>query len=194
MTGSPASRNPSGAAPQRKTALRKKKSAQKADPGRKARGLLAIGVSLPDVAAPALRKRGFAQAKLITDWPSIVGEALSRETLPQKLAFPRGSKTDAILHLRVASGFAVELQHIAPQIVDRINGFFGYSAVRDLRYVQGPIPPVPRPRRVQAPRLSDIEEAKLVQATGEIDDPALRDALKRLGRAVAAVRDSKPHP
>ena len=96
---------------------------------RKARGLLTVGTSLPHLAAPALRKRGFAQAKLITDWPAIVGEELARETVPQKLAFPRGSKTDAVLHLRVASGFALELQHIAPQIIDRINNEARHGAL-----------------------------------------------------------------
>ena len=50
---------------------------------RKARGLLTVGTSLPHLAAPALRKRGFAQAKLITDWPAIVGDAMARDTLPQ---------------------------------------------------------------------------------------------------------------
>lgn len=159
------------------------------DPSRrKERGLLTVGTSLPHIAAPALRKRGFAQAKLITDWPAIVGDVLARETVPQKLVFPRGSKSDAVLHLRVASGFALELQHIAPQIIDRINGFFGYRAVADLRYAQGPIPPQRRPRRVTPPRLSDIDEAKLQRALGDIDDSGLQDALLRLGRAVRTGR------
>ena len=155
---------------------------------RKARGLLTVGTSLPHLAAPALRKRGFAQAKLITDWPAIVGEELARETVPQKLAFPRSSKTDAVLHLRVASGFALELQHIAPQIIDRINGFFGYRAVADLRYTQGPIPAQSRPRRVTPPRLNDIDEAQLQRSVGDMGDAGLRDALLRLGRAVRVGR------
>lgn len=165
------------------------------DPSRrKERGLLSVSTSLPHIAAPALRKRGFAQAKLITDWPAIVGEVLARETVPQKLVFPRGSKSDAVLHLRVASGFALELQHIAPQIIDRINGFFGYRAVANLRYAQGPIPPQKRPRRVTPPRLSDIDEAKLQRAIGDIDDSGLQDALLRLGRAVRTGRDASEDP
>ncbi len=166
------------------------KSGRKEPSSRKARGLLAVAASLPDIAAPALRKRGFAQARLITDWPAIVGEMLARDTLPQKLVFPRGAKGDGILHLRVASGFALELQHLAPQILDRINGFFGYRAVADLRYVQGPIPPVRRPRRVAPRRLPERDEAVLDRATCAIEDPGLRDALKRLGRAVSTGRES----
>lgn len=172
-----------------------KKPARKRPPRdpsqRKARGLLTVGTSLPHLAAPALRKRGFAQAKLITDWPAIVGDALARETVPQKLVFPRGSKTDAVLHLRVASGYALELQHIAPQIIDRINGFFGYRAVADLRYSQGPIPPQRKSRRVSPPRLNDMDEAQLQRSIGDMEDEGLKEALLRLGRAVRTGR--RPH-
>jgi hypothetical protein len=161
------------------------------DPSRrKARGLLTVSTSLPGIAAPALRKRGFAQARLITEWPAIVGEMLARETVPQKLVFQRGSKTDAVLHLRVASGFALELQHIAPQIIDRINGFFGFRAVADLRYQQGPISPQRIPRRMTPPRLSDTDEAYLQDSLNDIDDPDLKQALVKLGRAVRTGRDA----
>lgn len=185
MSDSPAS------GPAKRRSAPGKKPANSDISRRSGHGFLAVGANLPTLAAPALRKRGFAQARLITEWPAIVGELLARETLPQKLSFPRGSKTDAILHLRVASGFAIELQHMAPQIVDRINAFFGYRAVADLRYVQGPIPPVRKPRRVQLPRLPEVDEARLQRDTDGIEDAALRDSLRRLGRAVGAGRESR---
>ena len=162
------------------------------DPSRrKERGLLAVGASLPTIAAPALRKRGFAQARLITDWPAIAGDLLARETVPQKLVFPRGAKGDGILHLRVSSGFALELQHIAPQLIERINGFFGYRAVADLRYQQGPVPPMCKPRRVGPKRLPETDEARLQRTLDAIEDPGLRDALADLGRAVGVGRKSE---
>ena len=155
------------------------------DPARrKERGLLAVGASLPTVAAPSLRKRGFAQGHLITEWPAIAGDLLARETVPQKLVFPRGSKGDGTLHLRVSSGFALELQHIAPQLIERINGFFGYRAVADLRFQQGPVPPKCKPRRIGPRRLADTDEARLQRTLDTIEDPGLRDALAGLGRAV----------
>jgi len=152
---------------------------------RKARGLLAVGTSLPKLAAPVLRRRGFAQARLITDWPAIVGDLMARETVPQKLVFPRGNRDGATLHLRVTTGFALELQHIEPQIIQRINGFFGYLAVAELRYMQGPIPPLKKPRKVSSPRLSDVAEARLQRNLEGIDDDDLRQSLAALGRAVS---------
>lgn len=167
----------------------KSKSAprRRATPGeRKSRGLLSVAASLPKIAAPALRRRGFAEARLITDWPAIVGEMLARETMPQKLVFPRGSRTDATLHLRVAPGFALELQHLAPQVVDRINAFFGFRAVAGLRYLQGPLPPRESPRRIPRPSVSDAESARLESGLTEIEDEGLRAALRSLGRSVGS--------
>lgn len=172
--------------------VKKPESRQPAhDPAqRKARGLLSVGTSLPRIASPALRKRGFAEARLITEWPGIVGEALARNTLPQKLAFARGSRSGGTLHLRVSSGFALELQHIAPQIVERINGFFGFPAVAELRYVQGPIPPQRRPRRIGPRRLPERDETRLQEAISGIEDPDLKESLERLGRAVRTGRSA----
>ncbi|MEE2662278.1 MAG: DciA family protein [Pseudomonadota bacterium] len=157
----------------------------KHDPSRrKERGLLAIGINLPKIAAPAMRKRGFTHARLVTDWPAIVGEKLGNQTAPQKIVFPRGSQNGALLYIRVAQGFALELQHIAPQVIDRINVFFGYRAVSDLRYLQAPIMPHKRRRRVMARYLSDLEEARLQHDLQKIKDPGLKGSFTTLGRAI----------
>lgn len=153
------------------------------------RGLFAVGASLPKIAGPALRKRGFIQAKLVTEWSAIVGDMLARETVPQKLLFPRGTRGDGVLHLRVNSGFAIELQHIAPQLIERINGFFGYRAIANLRLQQGPVMPLRKPRRIELKQLSETDEAKLQYKLQRIDDIGLRDALAGLGRAVLIDRD-----
>ena len=158
---------------------------------RKARGLLAVGVSLPKIAAPALRKRGFAQARLITDWPAIVGEKLANETMPQKLVFQRSNRGDGILHLRVSPAYALELQHIAPQVIERINAFFGYRAVADFRYQQGPVLPRRKPRQVEPNKLIDADENRLQRSLSGISDIRLRDALLGLGRAVGSSRKPK---
>lgn len=173
----------------RTQSVKKKKN----DPTRrKERGLLAIGINLPKIAAPAMRKRGFTQARLITDWPAIVGEKLAQETTPQKSVFPGRAKNGALLYIRVSQAFALELQHIAPQVIDRINLFFGYRAISDLRYFQAPIMPGKLRRRVKIQRLSDIEEARLRHDLEKIIDPGLKDTFATLGRAIRSrSRDDK---
>ena len=146
--------------------------------------LRALGAELPRIAAPVLGKRGFAEAQLIAEWPSIVGADLAEKIAPERLSFHQGERRDGTLHLRVASGLGPEVQHRTPQILERINGFFGYRAVARLALVQGPLlrPARQRPR---LPRpLAAGEREALDRRLAGIKDPALRDALRRLGAAV----------
>lgn len=141
----------------------------------------------PDVAAKALGKRGLAYGPLLTEWADIVGPHLAARAIPDKLAFPRGAKENAVLHIRAAAAFALEIQHLEPMIIDKINGYFGYAAVARLKLVPGaPLaiakkPPPPR-------RLTAEEENRLAVATSSIEDAELRAVLERFGRAVMGRR------
>jgi len=145
-----------------------------------------LGSAVAKIAAPVLGRRGFGEAQVILEWPSVVGETLARETLPVKLAFARGDRLDGTLHLRVAPGAALEIQHLEPLILERINGFFGYRAVARLAIRQGPLPrPAPSGPPKQRP-LAKSESAALEKKLEDIKDPELRAAMERLGRAVIA--------
>ena len=148
-------------------------------------GLRALAATLPAVTRRAVGRRGFAEGGLITAWPSIVGTAIAARCQPKKLAVARpGSGKDGALMVRVEPGFALELQHLAPQIIERINGHYGYAAIARLTLQQGPIAAQKRPRQPPAPPLSAAEEADLRRQLATIDDEALRGALERLGRAL----------
>ena len=143
-----------------------------------------LGSAVAKIAAPVLGRRGFGEAQIILEWPAVVGEALARDSLPVKLSFRGGDRLDGTLHLRVAPGAALEIQHREPVILERINGFFGYRAVGRLALRQGPLPQRP-PARPPAPRaLTPTETAALNRDVAAIRDPDLRAALERLGRAV----------
>ncbi len=150
---------------------------------RKARGLLAIRGHLPSIAEPAARKRGFTQVRIITEWPVIVGEMIAAGTIPEKLVF-RSGRANGILYLRVTSGLAVRIQHLSPQIMERVNTFFGYSVVRELRYKQGPIIPLRQKQAKPPRRLTSAEEERLDQLLEAVENPSLRDSLHRLGKAI----------
>jgi hypothetical protein len=149
---------------------------------RRGGGLRAAGTMLPKVAGPILGKRGLGAGRLIAEWAAIVGTELAAQAAPVKLAFPPGERTGGTLRLRVAPAAAVELQHRAPVIVERINAALGYAAVARLSFVQAPLP---QPKRAPAPRaLEPAEAAALERQLEAVEDPALREALGRLGRAV----------
>ncbi|MDX1580648.1 MAG: DUF721 domain-containing protein, partial [Alphaproteobacteria bacterium] len=75
---------------------------------------------------PAFRRQGFAQQDIVTRWAQIVGPALGETSLPEKLNFPPGKRRGGTLIVRVEGGMALELQHLAPQVIERVNSYFGY--------------------------------------------------------------------
>jgi hypothetical protein len=145
-----------------------------------------IGEISGKIVAKPLGKRGFAAATLAADWPAIVGPLLADQTLPTKVVFPRGERNQGVLHLRVASGaFALQLQHLEPQIVQRVNGHFGYAAVARLVLVQGPLPKRKPPRAPSSPQTAVVDPA-LVDKIAAVPDEDLRKSLENLGRRLAA--------
>ena len=151
---------------------------------KRSKGLRALAVSLPEVTKRAVGRRGFAEAGLIADWPSVVGDHLAKICQPRRLKFAnRTTRTGGTLTLKVESGHALALQHLEPQLIERINAYLGFAAVAQLRLQQGPLPgPVENsgpPRRA----LSEAETAALEVRVGDIEDEDLRQALMNLGKA-----------
>lgn len=152
-------------------------------PPRRSKSLRAVAVEADRVTGPIRKKRGLADAALISDWPDIIGAALAAECVPLRIA--RGPDgTGGTLHIRVSGALALELQHMQPQVIERINGYFGYQAIARIALKQGPIgarKPAAR-KRVTPP--SDEDAAVLAAQLDGIDDEDLRRALEALGRGV----------
>jgi|SoiMethySBSTD1v2_1073268.scaffolds.fasta_scaffold04265_18 hypothetical protein len=159
-------------------------------------GVKAVGSFVPRLTRKAFEKYGFSAATLITDWPTIVGRELAAYTAPERLKWPRGveqqpddadadskGRPGATLVLRVDGGRSLDIQHGARQLIERINAYFGYAAVRELRIVQAPVDagPILRPPPGPAAR-------PLTHEVASVADPSLRDALARLGASVRASR------
>jgi hypothetical protein len=148
----------------------------------------AVGGELSRIAGRALGKRGLGEAHLLAEWSAVVGEELAAETLPLKLSFPAGSRKNGVLKLRVSSAAALSVQHREPQILERINGFFGYGAVARLALAQGPMPEKPRSGPPARRALTPAEAATLADRVSQVSDPALKSALERLGAAILSQR------
>ena len=140
------------------------------------------GLLLPQAAAKAYRKHGFAESRLLTDWAAVVGDRMAQVCLPEKLA------RDGALTVRVSPAFALELQHLEPKILERIAGYFGHRAVTRLKLRQGIVEPAPPDLRRQPRDLTADEALALDARLAGVEDAALRAALDRLGRAVIGSR------
>jgi hypothetical protein len=159
---------------------------------RRGGGLRRLPDLLGKVLDPASRRRGLAEAGVLTDWPRIVGEALAARCQPVKMtASNRGH--GGILHVHVAGSAALELQHSEPQLLERINSYFGYPAVARLRLIRAPLA-LPRhgpaTAAVAAPATLDAAaQAEIEAVVQPVADDALRAALSGLGAALKAQPD-----
>jgi len=141
----------------------------------------AIGIAGSRVAAPIVARRGGGVlGRLKAEWAAVVGAELAAATWPEALG------RDGALKLRVASSLALDLQHRAPLVIERINSYFGRAAVARLALVQGPLPLTPQTPTAMPAALTADEARALDLRLGDIADPELRAALARLGRLVLA--------
>src|SRR5262249_20075625 len=93
----------------------------------------------------------------------------------------------AALRIKVASAAALEIQHREAEILERVNGFFGWRAVDRLQLVQGTISAPVQQRRPPPPPDAARSRA-IAEKPAPIHDPDLRAALERLGQSIARQR------
>jgi hypothetical protein len=158
----------------------------RSDEDRRIQGMVSIAVPADRVTKPVFGRHGFVSGALVVDWPAIVGSAVATHTLPLRIKFPPKERGEGTLEIKVASSaFATELQHLEPLIIERINGYFGWNAVARLRLRHGPLPERNR-ARAAPPEPDGPTSERLAAALEKVEDPALREALARLGKYVAA--------
>ena len=134
-----------------------------------------LGVLVPRLTRSAFRRRAAAAAQLLADWPAIVGPAIAAVTTPRRLAA-------GTLTIACAGPIALELQHLALEVISRINTHLGSQAVSALRFVQTPEFSAPVRKTPQAPDPAKL--AKVDATVRALPEGELRDALASLGRAM----------
>ena len=155
--------------------------------GQRHLGLRPLGESLGRVVKPLVKDRPLAETHLLLDWSSVVGEELAALARPLKVRFDRpAERLGGVLELACDGGAALELQHRAPLLIERVNAWLGYPAIARLRLKQvtrpkPSMPPPPRPTKAKplppAPPLPSIGDEGLDAALTR-----LRDAVRAKGK------------
>lgn len=87
---------------------------------------------------PIAKKQGIIHGKIVLDWEKIIGQDYARFAKPIKVTFPTGRRNGGVLHLKVSPAHALIVQHSRDLVVEKINSFFGYRALCDVRLLQVP--------------------------------------------------------
>jgi len=154
-------------------------------------GMRALSRLAPALTDPLFRRRGFVEGRIPRDWPQIVGAELAGACAPEALDFPRGRRDGATLRVVAVPGRALEIQHLATQIIERVNGHFGWAAVARLTIRQGVLPAAAKSSRPALRRLQEREKTAIRDRVDGVRDPDLRGRLTALGEALAARSEGK---
>ena len=139
---------------------------------------------MPQIGRTAFRRFGFVQSSVVTRWPEIVGEQHARVCMPEAIRFPPGEKVEGILQLVVVPAHAPLIQHVVPEIMERVNRFFGYKAVSRVKLRQGEVKPLRAEERAKAPPSLKPIPMELGDSLRDIGDPELRTVLESLDRSL----------
>jgi hypothetical protein len=138
------------------------------------------------VFSDAYAKQGFAARELVTRWGEIAGSEVAAHSEPLKIQWPRPvegqPQEPATLVLRVEGPMALEIQHSSDVILQRVNRFFGWSAVGRLALRQAPLSRRDPPKSARAPDAQAV--AKVAETLSSVEDEELRAALARLGASI----------
>ncbi len=97
-------------------------------------GLRTVSNSLPRGLKTILKKGGHNYSSIIYNWSNLVGKKISSVCYPKSVKTDRELK-NGILVLNVFHGDQILVEYSKKDIVDKINAFFGYQFIKDIRIV-----------------------------------------------------------
>lgn len=144
-----------------------------------------IGSLSDSIARPFYAHKGFSTSRVLLEWPHIVGTALAKVCLPEKVVFPRDKTVGGSLWVRAPSSVAFQVSYQEQQILQRINQYFGYKAISFLKITQLPRLPVSSKKCIQhPPPRKPIDLGQSVGDLEQVEDEEIRMALQSLASAM----------
>jgi hypothetical protein len=130
-----------------------------------------------------MNRRGFSDSRMLENWAAIVGPQLATMSQPVRMSRRKstrdgGETPGGVLTVKAEGAIALEIQHLAPQIIDRLNSYYGHAAIARLNIIQGPVTITPSP--LNPPPIKEEDISALAEGFEEIETPRLKRALASL--------------
>jgi hypothetical protein len=167
------------------------------------KGVVQIAEIANGLIDPILAKRAGINTLLLASWDEIAGEQFADCSRPERIRWPRQDGPDetgagfapGLLTIACEGARALFLMHQEAELISRVNSFFGFRAISQIRIVQKAVHAPPRKPGVRP--LDAKEKHRLEGMLSEVEDPRLREALARLGAGVISRKpkgkpESKP--
>ena len=95
-------------------------------------GLRPFSSSIPKTLKKHLRKGGYNYSNIVDNWTKMVSKEISDNCYPVTVKMGKGMK-DGTLVLNVIHGKELDVEYKKNEITDKINSFFGYNCVNQVK-------------------------------------------------------------
>jgi hypothetical protein len=122
-----------------------------------------------------------AMPRVLTVWPQVVGEEVTRNAWPARVA------RDGTLHVHTSSSvWAFELGQLAPRILEGLRAELGDAAPSALRFAEGHLPePAPTPTAEASPRPTTRSPEAVAAAAELVSGIESEELRKEVEKAVS---------
>ena len=152
-----------------------------------------IGETLTRINKNYLSKFGKIEFLILSKWTQIVGSFFADHSEPDKISriTEEFNEFDEpiyknFLHVRVSPAAAVEFQHYKDTIIEKINSYFGYKAISDLRLQQNFVPEKKIKKNINLydNDLSEEEKVSIKSEINNIKNEELEKSIVNLGASI----------
>ena len=146
-----------------------------------------ISNAVPRVTDKVFKRKYIALGRIVTHWKEIMGEKMASYAQPLKIHYRKpkrkGDKAEATLEIATSSSHASLLIMQKGVLLEKINHIFGDNWVTDIKFVHTPAN-APEKVQKQTKPLTIEEKNSLSHMLENIDDPAMKERLEKMGAAL----------
>ena len=95
-------------------------------------GLRPFGNTLPRGIKGILKKNGYNYSEIISKWNLLVGKDISNCCYPKSIKMSQSSRNGTLI-LSVERGNEINVEYSKKEIIDKVNGYFGYKLISKIR-------------------------------------------------------------
>ena len=155
-----------------------------------------IGNTIKKINRKFSSKYGKIEFLIHSKWPEIAGSYFVEYSEPgniSRLVDYQNDLGETIyknhLNVSVSPAAALEFQHFKDKILEKINSYFGYKAIIDLRIQQNYIPKANKSNKMYSRDLKNTEKLEISGEVGKLNDKNLQKSLIDLGENIAKKSD-----
>ena len=138
-------------------------------------GLRSFGNTLPRGIKQILKKNGYNYSEIISKWNLLVGKDISNYCYPKSIKMSRENKNGDLV-LLVERGNEINVEYSKKDIINKINGYFGYQLISEIRLQTFS----PINKKEKEKNIINNSPKKFEKKINEIKNKDIRDSLSQL--------------